>query len=137
MKLTVLAAMSLALFLGGCTVTTTSDHTILNGQLLTMTEATCGPVTSAPFFLPDGATNDFSVSDADGGDLLDVTIADFTQFGCDLAGGYGTITGVTGTATFASSTGGVLAGNYDYIVNCRNIPGNGACNFYATWTASY
>jgi hypothetical protein len=131
MKLTVLAAVSL-MFVGvGCTVTTGSDHTLVSQRAESVPAGYCGSV-EGPFNLPSGTVNDYTISDGDGYDVMDVTIADFGLYGCDLAGGYGTQRGVT---DISSGTGSVPAGYYDFIVSCRNPVVD--CQFFLTWTANY
>jgi hypothetical protein len=132
MKLTVLAALSLALFAGGCHVTTSGDHTLVSGLAQSIPAGYCGPISAGPFYLPDGADNDYTVTDNDGTDVMDVTIINYTVYGCALSLGYGTEYAVTDISSF---TGAVPADNYDFVVRCDNAVLD--CQFFLTWTANY
>jgi hypothetical protein len=133
MKLTVLAAVSLALFAGGCHVTTGSDHTLVSDLAQSIPAGYCGPINVGPFYLPDGTINDYTVTDNDGTDLMDVTIIDYATYGCSSLGlGYGTEYAVT---SVSSGTGSVPAGYYDFVVRCDNSVLD--CQFFVTWTANY
>jgi hypothetical protein len=115
----------------GCTVTTGSDHFLVSSRAESVPAGYCGPV-EGPFFLPDGAVNDYTVSDNGTYDIMDVTIVDFYTYGCGLGVGHGTEYSIT---SISSSTGSVPAGNYDFVVNCKNLVLD--CQFFLDWTANY
>ena len=133
MKLTVLAAVSL-MFVGvvGCTVTTGSDHTLVSQRAESVGAGYCVPIPEGPFYLPSDTFNNYTVTDNDNYDIMDVTIVDYTVYGCNLAAGYGTELGVT---NISSSTGSVPAGYYDFVVRCNNPVLD--CQFFLSWTANY
>ena len=90
----------------------------------------CAPV-EGPYAVPDGASVDYTVTDADDTDVMDVGIIDDSA-GCSFSAAYGLQTDV---ASVTSGDDGLLAGNYDFVVHCRNI--FSSCIFALSWSATY
>ena len=120
----------IVLFASGCHVSTGTDHTLVSNLEESVPAGGCAAV-EGPFNLPSGATNDYTVTDIDGTDDMDVTVLDDAD-GCDFTRGYGALTHV---ASVSSGTGSVPDGAYDFVVRCHNAVQD--CIFSLTWTASY
>jgi hypothetical protein len=128
MKRTAIAGV--VLLATGCQVSSGVDHTLVLDRDEDVPAGACVPV-EGPFHLPGGATSDFTVTDVDGTDDMDVSvIADAA--GCDFLAGEGTVHGV---ASVSSGTGSLPGDAYDLVVRCNNPTQD--CLFSLTWTATY
>ncbi|HEX3697976.1 MAG TPA: hypothetical protein VH374_21560 [Polyangia bacterium] len=90
----------------------------------------CAPI-EGPYAVPDGTSMDYTVTDLDGTDDMDVAIIDDAD-GCSFATGYGVQFDV---ASISSGDDSMAAGNYDFVVRCRNV--FSSCLFSLSWSASY
>lgn len=84
-----------------------------------------------PYALPDGASTDFTVTDIDNTDYMDVGVID-DAYGCNFSYAYGA---VHNTNSVRSGDDGLPYGYYDFVVRCNNsyYP----CEFSLHWTATY
>jgi hypothetical protein len=126
------------LFAGGCTVTTTSTHTLDSG-LFTVPAGSCALLTTAgPYSVPSGTDFDLTLSDSAGSyDQVDLTIIDSSLFpSCDFSGDGPVFTDVfaTGGNQYPSALN-MPSGLYDVYGRCLN-PG-ADCQFSMVWDATY
>lgn len=91
---------------------------------------TCAPV-AGPYVLPDGASTDFTVTDIDDTDYMDVGVIDDAD-GCNFGRAYGA---VHNTNSVQSGDDGLPYGYYDFVVRCNNAVQ--PCEFSLHWTATY
>lgn len=91
---------------------------------------TCAPV-EGPYSLPAGASTDFTITDIDNTDYMDVGVID-DAYACDFRYAYGA---VLDTNSVRSGDDNLPAGYYDLVVRCTNA--YYPCQFSVHWTATY
>ena len=136
MKLTVLAALSLALFMGGCTVTTTTTHQLASSAPV-IPAGGCVLV-GGPASVPSGTDFDYTVTDDPPGyDLMDVTIvSDFDPIDCDFSSyGFPSFNVFAASSSYSDTRFSVPSDSYDIWVQCNNL--SAPCSFTLDWTATY
>jgi hypothetical protein len=114
----------------GCNVSSGVQHTLVLDQDETVPAGVCMAV-EGPFHLPGGATSDFTVTDVDGTDDMDVSVIADAD-GCNFVLGDGTVHDV---ASVSGGTGSLPGDAYDFVVRCNNAAQD--CLFTLTWTADY
>ena len=92
---------------------------------------TCAAVGNGPFVLPDGASTDFTVTDVDNTDYMDVGVID-ASYGCNFNQAYGAYLDAN---TITSGADDLPYGYYDFFVRCTNAVQ--PCQFQLYWTATY
>jgi hypothetical protein len=118
----------------GCSTSTdstgASTHTLVSNLSEEVGPGACAPV-EGPYAVPDGTSMDYTITDIDDTDSMDVGIID-DAFGCSFSSGYGVQANV---ASVTSGDDGLVAGNYDFVVHCRNFVTS--CVFALSWSATY
>lgn|GEM_PF-2801725 len=92
---------------------------------------TCAAVGNGPYILPDGASTDFTVTDIDNTDYMDVGVID-TAYGCNFNQAWGAVLDANSVTSGADN---LPYGYYDFFVNCTNA--FQPCQFRLNWTATY
>jgi len=90
----------------------------------------CAPV-EGPYVLPDGASTDFTITDVDNTDYLDVGVID-SAYGCNFNYAYGAVLDAN---SVRSGDDNLPYGYYDLVVRCTNL--YYPCQFSVHWTATY
>ena len=129
MRTRLVIAMGL-LLVAGCGAKGDDDHVLVSDVSETVGAGQCAPV-EGPFAVPDGATMEYTLTDIDDTDDMNVGVIDDAA-GCSFSDGYGV---ELDTASVDGSTGPVPAGSYDFVVQCNNLAND--CLFSLTWSASY
>ena len=91
----------------------------------------CAAGGNGPFGLPDGASTDFTVTDVDNTDYMDVGVID-ASYGCNFNQAYGAYLDAN---TITSGADDLPYGYYDFFVRCTNAVQ--PCQFQLYWTATY
>src|SRR3569623_3185435 len=92
---------------------------------------TCAAVGNGPYVLPDGASTDFTITDVDNTDYLDVGVID-SAYGCNFIYAYGAVLDAN---SVRSGDDNLPYGYYDLVVRCTNL--YYPCQFSVHWTATY
>lgn len=135
MKLS-LAIATLSFSLAGCggggggRAPSAQTTVLVGNDALQVYAGQCAPV-EGPFSLPAGTSTDFTVTDIDNYDYMDVGVID-DGYGCNFNQAYGA---VFNTNSVTSGDDGLLAGHYDFVVRCNNT--TYPCQFHLHWTATY
>lgn len=90
----------------------------------------CAPV-EGPYGLPSGASTDFTITDIDNTDYMDVGVID-DAYACNFNYAYGAVLDAN---SVSSGDDNLPAGNYDLVVRCTNA--SYPCQFRVHWTATY
>lgn len=94
----------------------TSDTNVLVAHApLQIYAGTCVAV-AGPYVIPAGASTDFTVTDSDNTDYMDVGVID-SAYGCNFNAGYGV---VFDTNSVTSGDDNLAYGYYDFVVRCNN-----------------
>lgn len=97
---------------------------------LQVSAGVCAPV-EGPYGLPAGASTDFTITDIDNTDYMDVGVIDDAD-GCNFNYAYGAVLDAN---SVSSGDDNLPAGNYDLVVRCTNA--YYPCQFSVHWTATY
>ena len=131
-KLALIAGAALWLF-AGCAAkagASGSTHTLVDGLSEQVSAGGCAAV-EGPYAVPDGASMDYTVTDIDDTDDMDVAIiADAA--GCSFSAGFGVALDV---ASVKGGDDNLPGDSYDFVVRCNN--GVLPCQFSLDWSATY